>query len=284
MPVVVGALARLAAHLFGRHGAAGRGDRGGLDRTPSPIRSRRCASTTPPCQEVVITGDALRAPGQGLAALPVPISTPGFDAAPYLTATLAVTRDPETGIQNMGTYRAGLKATDRLGVRMAARIGGAGGYQHWRKHNKRKTPMPCAFVIGAAPVVMFTGPMKLADRSRRDGGRGRARGRADPGHQMRHRRSRRAGRRRDRDRRPDRSGAARARRPVRREPRPHRARRLQHVDAGDRDHPQAQAGVRLDPQRGDAERIERGQEGRLRADVPRRICATSSRSRACAAW
>jgi 4-hydroxy-3-polyprenylbenzoate decarboxylase len=118
--------------------------------------------TSPPCQEVVVTGDELRGPGKGLAALPVPISTPGFDAAPYLTATLAVTRDPETGIQNMGTYRAQLKATDRLGVRMAARIGGAGGYQHWRKHNKLKTPMPCAFVIGAAPVVMFTGPMKLA--------------------------------------------------------------------------------------------------------------------------
>jgi 4-hydroxy-3-polyprenylbenzoate decarboxylase len=62
----------------------------------------------------------------------------------------------------MGTYRGALKATDRLGVRMAARIGGAGGYQHWRKHNKRKTPMPCAIVVGAAPVVMFTGPMKLA--------------------------------------------------------------------------------------------------------------------------
>jgi 4-hydroxy-3-polyprenylbenzoate decarboxylase len=117
---------------------------------------------SPPCQEMIVQGDDLRGPGKGLAALPVPISTPGFDAAPYLTATLAVTRDPETGIQNMGTYRAQLKATDRLGVRMAARIGGAGGYQHWRKHNKLKTPMPCAFVIGAAPVVMFTGPMKLA--------------------------------------------------------------------------------------------------------------------------
>src|SRR6266568_1956222 len=125
----------------------------------NPIPPVRVAS--PPCQEVVVTGDDLRRAGQGLAALPVPISTPGFDAAPYLTATLAVTRDPESGIQNMGTYRAGLKATDRLGVRMAARIGGAGGFQHWLKHNKRKTPMPCAFVIGAAPVVMFTGPMKL---------------------------------------------------------------------------------------------------------------------------
>ena len=94
--------------------------------------------------------------------LPVPISTPGFDAAPYLTATLCVTKDPETGIQNMGTYRGALKATDRLGVRMASRIGGAGGYQHWLKHRKLKTPMPCAIVVGCAPVVMFTGPQKLA--------------------------------------------------------------------------------------------------------------------------
>jgi 4-hydroxy-3-polyprenylbenzoate decarboxylase len=115
-----------------------------------------------PCQEVVVTGDALRKPGGGLAALPVPISTPGFDAAPYLTATLCVTRDPESGIQNMGTYRAALKATDRLGVRMASRVGGAGGYQHWLKYRKRKQPMPCAIVLGAAPVVTFTGPQKLA--------------------------------------------------------------------------------------------------------------------------
>src|SRR6202030_2376234 len=100
--------------------------------------------------------------GQGLAALPVPISTPGFDAAPYLTATLCVTRDPETGIRNMGTYRAGLKAADRLGVRMAARLGGAGGYAHLRKYNKRKEPMPCCIAIGCAPAVMFSAPMKLA--------------------------------------------------------------------------------------------------------------------------
>jgi UbiD family decarboxylase len=118
--------------------------------------------SSPPCQEVVVTGDALRGPGRGLAALPVPVSTPGFDAAPYLTATLAVTHDPETRIRNMGTYRAQLKASDRLGVRMASRIGGAGGYQHWLKHRRMKTPMPCAIVVGAAPVVVFTGPQKLA--------------------------------------------------------------------------------------------------------------------------
>jgi len=117
--------------------------------------------TSPPCQEVVIKGDDLRGPNGGLKRLPVPISTPGYDSAPYLTATLCITKDPETGIRNMGTYRAALKATDRLGVRMAARVGGAGGYLHWQKYRKLKTPMPIAIVIGCAPAVMFTGPQKL---------------------------------------------------------------------------------------------------------------------------
>ena len=117
--------------------------------------------TSPACQEAIVKGDALLKPGEGLARLPVPISTPGFDSAPYLTATLCITRDPETGVQNMGTYRGALKAQDRLGVRMSSRPGGAGGYLHWRKYQKLKQPMPCAIVIGCAPVVLFTGPQKL---------------------------------------------------------------------------------------------------------------------------
>jgi len=114
-----------------------------------------------PCQELVITGDALKRPGEGLSRLPVPVSTPGFDAAPYLTATLCVTRDPERGVQNMGTYRAALKADDRLGVRMASRLSGAGGYLHWEKYRARGQQMPCAIVLGCAPAVLFTGPQKL---------------------------------------------------------------------------------------------------------------------------
>ncbi len=160
MPVVVGALAASPRiYSLGMGKPVEEIEAAWSNAIANPIPPVRVAS--PPCQEVVIKGDDLRGAGKGLAALPVPISTPGYDAAPYLTATLAVTRDPENGIQNMGTYRGQLKATDRLGVRMAARIGGAGGYQHWLKHKKMKTPMPIAFAIGAAPVVMFTGPMKL---------------------------------------------------------------------------------------------------------------------------
>lgn len=114
-----------------------------------------------PCHEVVVTGEALTRPGEGLSRLPVPISTPGFDAAPYLTATLCVTKDPHSGIQNMGTYRAALKADDRLGVRMASRLSGAGGYLHWEEYRKLGRQMPCAIVLGCAPAVLFTGPQKL---------------------------------------------------------------------------------------------------------------------------
>jgi UbiD family decarboxylase len=161
MPVVVGALsANPQIYAVGMGRPVEEIGRAWLDAVATPIPP--VGSKVAPCQEVVIKGDDLRKPDGGLKRLPVPISTPGFDAAPYFTATLCVTKDPESGIQNMGTYRAGLKATDRLGVRMASRIGGAGGYQHWLKHRKLKTPMPIAIVNGCAPVVTYTGPQKLA--------------------------------------------------------------------------------------------------------------------------
>jgi len=162
MPVAVGALAA-SPDIY----AVGMGQpvadigRAWMRAIAQPIAPVEVASA--PCQDVVITGDDLRQPGGGLAGLPVPVSTPGFDAAPYLTATLCITRDPDSGIQNMGMYRAALKATDRLVVRMVARpSGGAGGYYHWLKYNQRRAPMPIAIVVGAAPVVVFTSPQKLA--------------------------------------------------------------------------------------------------------------------------
>ncbi len=161
MPVVVGALSAspdIYAIGMGRKvediGAAW------MEAIAHPVPPVTVAAAA--CQEVVLTGDALKAPG-GLASLPVPVSTPGFDSAPYLTATLCVTRDPQTGIQNMGTYRAALKAADRLVVRMVAREAtGAGGFKHWLRYRERHAPMPIAIVVGAAPVVAFTGPQKLA--------------------------------------------------------------------------------------------------------------------------
>ena len=114
------------------------------------------------CQEVIVEGDALQGEGNGLDSLPIPVSTPGFDSAPTLTATNVITKDPDSGIQNHGTYRAALKSNDRLVVRMATRTGGAGGYRHYLKHQQRgDKEMPIAIVLGAPPAVAYVAPMKL---------------------------------------------------------------------------------------------------------------------------
>jgi UbiD family decarboxylase len=161
IPVVVGALAAspdIYAIGMGQPVAEiGRAWMRAIANPVAPVRPH-----APRCQEIVLRGEELAASG-GLLRLPVPVSTPGFDSAPYLTATLCITRDPDSGVQNMGTYRAALKASDRLVVRMVAREAtGAGGYLHWLKYRQRREPMPIAIVIGCAPIVMFTGPQKLA--------------------------------------------------------------------------------------------------------------------------
>src|SRR6266700_1135663 len=179
MPVVVGSIAASAeVYSLGMRRPVEEIGSAWIEAIARPIAPVRVSSAR--CQEVTITGDDLRKPNGGLKLLPVPISTPGFDSAPYLTATFCVTKDPESGIQNGGTYRAALKATDRAVVRMVARAGGAGGYQHWVKHNKRKTAMPIAIVVGAAPVVMFTGAQKLEQDCDELGVAGALAGRAIP--------------------------------------------------------------------------------------------------------
>ena len=161
IPVVVGAIAANRAIYSAGMGVAVEQIQAKWDHAIAhPIAPR--VVTHAACHEVVIEGAALQGEGHGLDMLPIPISTPGFDSAPTLTATNVITRDPETGVQNMGTYRAALKAPDRLVVRMATRVGGAGGYQHYLKHQRRgdKT-MPCAIVLGCPPYVAFMGPQKL---------------------------------------------------------------------------------------------------------------------------
>lgn len=116
--------------------------------------------TAAPCQEVVLSGDDLIGEGNGLAALPIPISTPGYDTAPYFTAGLWVTRDPDDGIQNLGLYRGNLKASNRVAV-MMERSTLAGGGVHWRKYKAKGEKMPVAVVLGAPPIVAYTGPQKL---------------------------------------------------------------------------------------------------------------------------
>ncbi|OFZ92045.1 MAG: hypothetical protein A2V78_16860 [Betaproteobacteria bacterium RBG_16_64_18] len=114
-----------------------------------------------PCHEIIYKGADLRR-GHGLDDLPIPISSPGWDNAPYTSASHFITKDPETGIQNMGNYRGQIKAPDRLGMNTSVELR-TGGYQHWEKWKALGKPMPCAVVIGCPPLVSFTSVQKMAE-------------------------------------------------------------------------------------------------------------------------
>src|ERR1700761_6765291 len=117
---------------------------------------------TAPCQEIVITGKALDKPGQGLAGLPIPISTPGWDVSPYTTLSQYITKDPETGIQNMGIYRGQVKAPRRLGMNPSLELR-PGIYAHWEKAKAMGKKLPAAVILGCPPCIAYTSAQKLPE-------------------------------------------------------------------------------------------------------------------------
>lgn len=107
-----------------------------------PIPPRQVGSG--PSQEVVYTGDQV-----DLGKIPIPIWTPGKDAAPYLSC-ITVSRDADTGIQNMATYRAMVKDKNHLAVNIPPARHGTMGYESYVKKGR---PAPFAWVVAAEPAV-----------------------------------------------------------------------------------------------------------------------------------
>lgn len=157
IPVAVGALAGsseiCALAMRCQPGQIG-GKIAEAQRSPLPPRIVSRA----PVQEEVFMGDSLLKRG-GLDEFPIPISTPGYDVAPYITAPWCITKDPETGIQNVGTYRSQLKSPTRLGVWFAEP--GRGGMLHWRKAQKAGKPLEAAIVIGGPPSIGYVSVGKI---------------------------------------------------------------------------------------------------------------------------
>ncbi len=125
-----------------------------------PIPPRVVA--TAPCQEIVIAGKALDRKGNALDGIPVPISTPGWDVAPYTTLSQYITKDPDTGIQNMGIYRGQVKAPRRLGMNPSLELR-PGIYVHWEKARARGRKLEAAVIVGAPPCIAFTSAQKLPE-------------------------------------------------------------------------------------------------------------------------
>lgn len=120
-----------------------------------PIPPRVVASA--PCQEMVYEGRALDDAG-GAGMLPVPISTPGFDCAPFLSSGHWVTKDIENGEINFGTYRGQIKSPTRIGLF-------AFPYQdvsrHWNKARAAGRPLEAAIVIGCTPNLSYCSTARL---------------------------------------------------------------------------------------------------------------------------
>ncbi len=115
-----------------------------------------------PCHDIVMIGKDLDEAGNGLDGLPIPISTPGWDIAPFTTLSQYITRDPDSGVQNMGIYRGQVKAPLRLGMNPSLELR-PGIYTHWEKMKKRGKKLPAAVVLGAPPCVAFASAQKLPE-------------------------------------------------------------------------------------------------------------------------
>jgi 4-hydroxy-3-polyprenylbenzoate decarboxylase len=111
------------------------------------------------CQQEIHLGDEVRGEGRGLDEFPVPISTPGFDNGPYTTCSHWITKDPDTGIQNVGNYRGQVKSPTRVGVFPCGL--GQDIFLHWKKWQEKGKPCPAALVIGAPPVLSYVAVQKV---------------------------------------------------------------------------------------------------------------------------
>jgi 4-hydroxy-3-polyprenylbenzoate decarboxylase len=110
-----------------------------------------------PVHEEVHMGANLLEHG-GLSEFPIPVTTPGYDASPYITAGCVVTKDPETGVPNIGMYRAMLKSPTRTGITW---VENQGSLYHWHKCREMGKPLELAIAIGSLPSIAYVGVSKL---------------------------------------------------------------------------------------------------------------------------
>jgi 4-hydroxy-3-polyprenylbenzoate decarboxylase len=75
------------------------------------------------------------------------------DGGRYLgTAHLVITRDPETGVENVGCYRVMLQDTDKVGLYISP---GKHGKIHYEKAMRAGKPFPVAMVFGQHPLLFI---------------------------------------------------------------------------------------------------------------------------------
>jgi UbiD family decarboxylase len=110
--------------------------------------------STGPCKENILKGNDI-----DMHKFPVPVWTPEKDGNwdqgyGFITSAYHVTRDPETGIRNVGTYRSMIrKQPNEMGISTQP---GSDLTAQFRKNEKMGKPTEVATVIGAEPCIGMT--------------------------------------------------------------------------------------------------------------------------------
>ena len=108
-----------------------------------------------PCKENIVHGDQV-----DIEKLPVPTWTVGEDPGPFFTSPYVITKDPETGIRNVGTYRMQVKGRNKTGFLIGKLQDAA---FHIRKNDERNQPTPVAVVLGADPTIGYVSVSKMSE-------------------------------------------------------------------------------------------------------------------------
>ncbi|MCZ6754665.1 MAG: UbiD family decarboxylase, partial [Gemmatimonadetes bacterium] len=105
-----------------------------------------------PSQEVVLEGDAC-----DLTRLPI-LTTWPQDGGPYLTLPMVITRDPDSGVRNVGMYRVQVLGPRSLAMHWQRHKVGAA---HWREMAARGERMPVVMALGGDPASIYSGSAPL---------------------------------------------------------------------------------------------------------------------------
>jgi len=105
-----------------------------------------------PCQEVVLQGSDI-----DLSRFPVPVCWPE-DGGPYITLGGVITRDPKSGVRNVGMYRVQVLGKAELAMHWQRHKVGAA---HWREMAERGETMPVAIALGGDPASIYAASAPL---------------------------------------------------------------------------------------------------------------------------
>jgi 4-hydroxy-3-polyprenylbenzoate decarboxylase len=107
------------------------------------------------CQQVVATGDDV-----DLDALPILTCWPD-DGGPFITLPQVVTRDPESGVRNVGCYR--MQKLDRRSTAMHWQIHKTGARHYRRARELGKDRLEVAVALGGDPALTYAATAPLPD-------------------------------------------------------------------------------------------------------------------------